>query len=145
MYVDDFKLAGKKQNIDPMWKVLVKEVDLGEPTSFLDHVYLACIQRECQTSKDIVDNERNMFESKIFARAEEKLPFSEKRSANISAWSYDVEGHAQKCVERYCELANRTSQQVCTKSQLHALTTISLEKKKWDLLENCQKFALKLF
>ena len=39
VYVDDFKVAGKKQNIDPMWKVLVKEVDLGEPTSFLDHVY----------------------------------------------------------------------------------------------------------
>ena len=39
MYVDDIKLAGKKHNIDPMWKVLNKEVDLGEPTSFLDHVY----------------------------------------------------------------------------------------------------------
>ena len=39
VYVDDIKLAGKKQNIDPMWKVLNKKVDLGEPTSFLDHVY----------------------------------------------------------------------------------------------------------
>ena len=38
MYVDGIKLAGKKQNVDPMWKVLNKEVDLGEPTSFLDHV-----------------------------------------------------------------------------------------------------------
>ena len=36
--VDDIKLAGKKQNINPMWNVLNKEVDLGEPTSFLDHV-----------------------------------------------------------------------------------------------------------
>ena len=35
VYVDDIKLAGKKQNLDPMWKVLNKEVDLGEPTSFL--------------------------------------------------------------------------------------------------------------
>ena len=33
VYVDDIKLAGKKQNIDPMWKGLMKEVDLGEPTS----------------------------------------------------------------------------------------------------------------
>ena len=40
VYVDDIKLAGKKQNIDPMWKLLNKEVDLGESTSFLDHVYL---------------------------------------------------------------------------------------------------------
>ena len=45
--VDDNKLAGKKQNMDPMWKLLNKEVDLGEPTSFLDHVYLGCTQRPC--------------------------------------------------------------------------------------------------
>ena len=34
VYVDDIKLAGKKQNIDPMWTVLNEEVDLGEPKSF---------------------------------------------------------------------------------------------------------------
>ena len=38
VYVDDIKLVGKKHNIDPMSKVLKKEVDLEEPTSFLDHV-----------------------------------------------------------------------------------------------------------
>ena len=67
MYVDDIKLAGKKQNIDPMWKVLNKEVDFGKPKSFLAHVYLGCIQRECEISKDIVDNYRTMFESRISA------------------------------------------------------------------------------
>ena len=56
MYVDDIKLAGKKQNIDPMWKVINKEVDLGEPTSFFDHVYLGCSQRQCEISKDICLN-----------------------------------------------------------------------------------------
>ena len=30
VYVDDVKLAGKKQSLDPMWKVLNKEVDVGE-------------------------------------------------------------------------------------------------------------------
>ena len=48
------KLPGKKQNLDPMWKLLNKEVDLGEATSFLDHVYLGCTQRQCEISKDIV-------------------------------------------------------------------------------------------
>ena len=67
VYVDDIKLAGKKQNLDPMWKLLNKEVDLGEPTSFLDHVYLGCTQRQCEISKDIVDNYRTMFESRISA------------------------------------------------------------------------------
>ena len=74
VYLDDMKLAGKKQNLDPMWKVLNKDVDLGEPTSFLDHVYLGCTQRECQISKDIVENYRSMFESRISAGAMEKLP-----------------------------------------------------------------------
>ena len=73
VYVDDIKLAGKKQNLDPMWKLLNKEVDLGEPTSFLDHVYLGCTQRQCQISKDIVDNYRTMFESRISAGRTDKL------------------------------------------------------------------------
>ena len=111
VFVDDIKLAGKKQNINPMWKVLNKEVDLGEPTSFLDHVYLGCTQRQCEISKDIADNCRTMFESRISAGATEKLPCSE--DLRISSWSYDMEGHAKKCVERDCELANRTTQQLC--------------------------------
>ena len=74
VYVDDKKLAGKKQNINPTWKFLMKDVDLEEPTSLLDHVYLGCTQRECQISKDIVEIYRSMFESRISAGAMEKLP-----------------------------------------------------------------------
>ena len=80
VYVDDIKLAGRKHNIDPMWKLLNKEVDLGEPTSFLDNVFLGCTRRQCQISKDIVDNYRTMFESRIFAVRTEKLPYSENFS-----------------------------------------------------------------
>ena len=104
------KLAGKKHNLDPMWRVLNKEVDLGEPTSFLDHVYLGCTQRQCEISKDIVDNYRTMFESRISAGRVEKLPFSQ--NLRISSWSCDMVGHAKKCVERYCELANKTTQKL---------------------------------
>ena len=56
MYVGDVKLAGKKQNINPTWMILMKDVDKGEQTPSVDHVYLGCTQRECQISKDIVDN-----------------------------------------------------------------------------------------
>ena len=80
VYVDDIKLAGKKQNLDPLWKLLNKEVDLGEPTSFLDHVYLGCTQRQCEISKNTVDNYRTMFESRISAGGVEKLPFPQKSS-----------------------------------------------------------------
>ena len=71
VYVDDIKLAGKKQNINPMWNVLNKEVDLGEPTSFLDHENLGCTQRQCEISRDIVDNYRTMFESRLSTGATE--------------------------------------------------------------------------
>ena len=66
-------------------------------------------QRQCEISKDIVDNYRTMFESRISAGATEKSPCSE--DLKISSWSYDMEGHAKKCVERHCELASKTTQQ----------------------------------
>ena len=87
-----------------MWKVLNKEVDLGEPPSFHDHVYLGCTQRQCEISKDI-DNYRAMFESRISTGGTETQPYSE--NLRISSWSYDMEGHVKKCVERYCELPRR--------------------------------------
>ena len=73
VFVDNIKLAGKKRNIDPMWKVFNKEVDLGIPTSFLDHVYLECTQRQCDISKDIVDNYKAMFESRISVGGTERI------------------------------------------------------------------------
>ena len=98
-----------------MWKVLNKEVDLGEPTSFLDHVHLGCTQRESEISKFIVDNYRSMCESRISVGATEKLPETKPSgkpdAETISSWSYDMEGHAKRCVERYCELANKTTEQ----------------------------------
>ena len=80
VYVDDFKLAGKKQYINRMWKVMNKEVDLGEPTSFLDHVYLGCTQRQCQISKDILDNYRTKSESRISSGSNWKITMLGKSS-----------------------------------------------------------------
>ena len=71
---------------------------------------LDVLKGQCEKSKDIVDNCRTMFESRISAGATEKLPCSE--NLRISSWSYDMEGHAKKCVERHCELVNRTTQQL---------------------------------
>ena len=68
------------------------------------------LKRQCEISKDIVGNYRTMFESRISAGPTETLTYSENTS--ISSWSYDMEGHAKKCVERYCELANKTTQQL---------------------------------
>ena len=73
----------------------MEDVDLGEPTSFLDHVYLGFTQRECQISKDIVANYRDVFESRNSAGAKEKLrtrALGKPDAETISSWSYDMEG-----------------------------------------------------
>ena len=51
-----------------------------------------------------------MFGSRISASATEKLPCSQH--LRISSCSYDIDGHAKKCVERYSELANKKTQQL---------------------------------
>ena len=127
-----------------MLKILVKEVDLGEPTSFLDHVYLGCTQRACKTSKDIVDSYRTMFESRNSAWRTEKLSFPQ--NLRISSWCYDMAGHTKKCVERYCELANKTTQ------QLHKVATPCIDDHRFneeelksvgELSKVCSQFVLK--
>ena len=82
-----------------------------------------------------------MFESRISAVRTEKLPHSE--NLRISSWSYDMEGHAKICVERYCELQTRRLNN-SAKYLLHALMTTTLKRKNLNLYENCQKKALKL-
>ena len=73
------------------------------------------LNENVKTSKDIVDNYRKKFESRISAGATEKMPETKATGKSdaetISSWSCDIEGHAKKCVERYCELANKTTQQ----------------------------------
>ena len=96
----------------------MKNVDLDEPTSFLDHVYLGCTQRECKPNEIIIEENRKMFESRISARATEKLPGREKPRAKTVAWSNDMEGLAKTCVERYCELAHTKTEQLYNVSSL---------------------------
>ena len=73
VYVDDTKLAGKKQNLDLMWKVQKKEVDLGEPASFFDHAYLGCTQRQCEINKNIVWQLQNHVRIQNFCRNNRKI------------------------------------------------------------------------
>ena len=142
VYVDDIKLAGKKQNTDPMWKLLNKEVDLGEPTSFLDHVYLGCTQRQCEISKDIVDNYRTIFESRI--------PPEQLKNYHAPRIFVFLRGSmTRKIMQRnvWNDIVSWRTKRLSnsTKYLLHALMTTTSKKKKQNLLENCQIHALILF
>ena len=45
VYVDDFKMAGKKEKFAPMWATLRKKIDLEPPVPMDGNVYLGCIQQ----------------------------------------------------------------------------------------------------
>ena len=53
-----------------MWKMM-KNVNVGEPTSFLDHPYLGCNQLECKPNETIFEHYTKMFESRISLGAKE--------------------------------------------------------------------------
>ena len=61
------KMARMKRNMAPMCKNMRKHVDLEEPTSFLDHVYLECTQRECKPNEIIIEGYTKVFESRMSA------------------------------------------------------------------------------
>ena len=57
------------KSMAPMWKKLMKNVDLDETTSFLDHVNLGCTQRECKPNEIIIEEHTKKIESRISAGA----------------------------------------------------------------------------
>ena len=94
-------MAGKKHKIAPMWKKLMKDVDIEEPTSFLDHVYLGCTQRGCKPNEKIIGQHDKMFESRVSAGATEKLPGWDKLRAKTSAWNGIANWQTNKTEQLY--------------------------------------------
>ena len=116
----------------------LKDVDLGEPTSFRDHVYLGCTQRECKPSKDIVDNYRNMFEFRMSAGGIE-IYFIQRNLRQTfphgpMTWKVMRRNAWKDCANWRTKRLNSY-----TKSQLHVLTTINSKKKNricWRLIKS---------
>ena len=65
-----------------------------------------------QSSKSLPGAYGSGFPTHVLLEGTEKSPEWEKPHAETVAWSYDMEGHARKCVERYCELANKKTEQL---------------------------------
>ena len=80
-------MVGKKNNLQPMWKRWMKQVDLEKRTQSLDQVFLGCTQRECKPYKKLVDEHKNLFGSLTSAGTVGKLPRSGESNARITAWS----------------------------------------------------------
>ena len=122
----------------------MKVVDLGEPTSFLDHVFWVALNENAKRAKilwimtEICLDPESLQEQK-------KNYLVQGNMAQTSLHGFMIWKVLQR--NMWSDVASwRTKQPSnCTKLQLHALMTINSNKKNWDLLENCQKYALKLF
>ena len=142
-----WKLAGKK--------ILIRCGKYSTKKSICEnqHLYLiiytwAALKANV-ISNDIVDNYRTMFESRTWAVRTEKLPFTQ--NLHILSWSYNMVGHAKKCVERYCELANKTTQQLYKSIySMHRCPPLQRRRNKicWRLvtrmLPNCSEMLVRI-
>ena len=139
-------MAGKKQNMVPMSKKMMENVDIDEPTSFLGHVYLGCTQRQCKPNETTIEQYAKMFESRISAGATEKLPGWRKPHAQTEAWSNNMEGLLKNALNNTVNWQTRKWNN-CTQFQIPAWMIINSSKENPNLLENfaevCSQIVLK--
>ena len=98
-------------------KILIRCGKYSTKKSIWENQYLSWIMYIWGALKDHVKQAKILWAitdaclNPEFPRVELKN-FHTPRIFGISSWSFDMEGHAKKCVERYCELANKTTQQL---------------------------------
>ena len=140
VYVDDIKMARKKQNLAPMWKKLMKNVDNQNPIA-LDHVHFGCTQRECKPNEKIIGTIQQDVWIPYFCWSNWKITrMGQTTRKNFSV----VPRHGRTCpkmrgtVERYYEWATRRRSN-CTKFLILVWTITKSKRKNWKIKVNCQK------
>ena len=61
--MDDVK-GLERSRYDSYVEEIDENVDLDEPTAFLDHVHLGCAQHECKPNDIIIEKITQMFETR---------------------------------------------------------------------------------
>ena len=116
------KWLGKKQHREPLWKRVMKHADLEKPTTILDQVYLGCTQRERKPNKNLVDENRKKFASRISAGATDKLPGSEKKWCTCYCVVLRYERTCEEMRGTVLRI-RRNKSSSCARSPYHVLTT----------------------
>ena len=119
-----FVLVGVRRWFWNSWKTAehgstVEEIDgtcwSWRTTSFLDHVYLGCTQRECNPNEDSVSQHRDEFLLPQLKNYQIGRNLTQKLSCGPATWKA-MRKRAWR--ERYCELANKKTGQLYTVSTL---------------------------
>ena len=114
------KIAGETQNMPRLWAKLQKKVDWDDQVPLADQVHFGCTQRATQVNSRNVMEKQLLF-SKLITTS------TDVKTEDITAWSFDMEGHVQKCVvERYCVVAHKAV------DRHHNVSTPSLDDHLYD-------------
>ena len=100
VYVDGKKKAGRKASSAPTWLKLKKKIDIEEPTPRFDQLYSGCTQRESVTKESDVKINSDLLAKITTADTEAKPKIKNRENGKVVTWSYDMRGHAEKCVEQ---------------------------------------------
>ena len=65
VYVDDLKMAAKKENLAPMWKLMSKSIELEPAKAMTVSQYSGCAQKEIEPEEE--DIERMSAASEVFS------------------------------------------------------------------------------
>ena len=86
------------------------DVDILEyPTPRVDQVFMGCTQRETEVHQHAVQAKADLFGRITTTQVtSEEQNRSNNFSQSITAWSHDMQGHTEKCVDKYCELAGKS-------------------------------------
>ena len=99
-----------------MWKSLQAHLDLDAPTSLDGGVYLGCGQYDIPNQPKLIQEKQEImqpFLDKNDSRTADATKAASgdtsklvKNSSTIKSWKYQMHGHAERCVSKYCELAD---------------------------------------
>ena len=120
IYVDDFKMAGPKDHLKPMWAAIRKHLDLDPEVKSSENVYLGCGQNTIPVDKKLIAEKSETFQfvqdfvsrpaksdnTATQGTAQAKAAPASTRDIKINAWQYVMQGHAEQCVDKYLELNN---------------------------------------
>ena len=121
VYVDDFKMAGPKDNLAKGWKLISQEIKLDEPmplTRYLgcDHDFGTIERTQVQDTIDkfapVVEIARTPKAPSILntAMVSTKTDAKTSEPQKLAKITYKMNGFSAQCVERYLELSNQGKQ-----------------------------------
>ena len=98
-----------------MWTALREDLDLEPETELSHNVYLGCNQRDAPVIPDLMNDKNQLFHRLTTHEAQREIqhdpaspqcfrPITSTTLSSTEAWNYDMIGHAEQCVQRWCEL-----------------------------------------